>query len=324
MRQPTRRAVLGGAGAIATATVLAGTASPALASVASAPPVPLPAPPQDVTHATPLLARRVNNLFRDKTARDVDGFMSHFSPNPLYYTDATLGWYVPSWAALKAVFAQYMPTWPDTARSYATRIIGDENSAIVEFVDSPELFGHEIRAVAAVDFRDGLIVREVDYWDGRHFGIDAVNVLRTPDAQFPTTYGEEYIAERSSPTLRQVLDRLRAALAVGDTTGLFAEDAIFEDLALHTEFAGPLAIDAYVGRAYIRLPYGVGATERRTLGSGRGGGYEWIGSGFLGSHGIIAVELDAADRITRFTAAWDASRLDDDAMATLLADTLEH
>jgi hypothetical protein len=324
MRQPTRRAVLGGAGAITAATVLAGRAVPAHAAAASAPPVPLPDPPQDVTHATPLLVQRVNNLFRDKTARDVNGFIAHFSRNPMYYTDATLGWYVPSRAALQATFAQYMPMWPDTARSYATRIIGDENSAIVEFVDSPELFGHEIRAIAAVDFRDGLIVREVDYWDGRHFGIDAVNALRTPDAQFPTAYGEQYIAEQSSPALRRVLNRLRSALAVGDTTGLFAEDAVFEDLALHTEFAGTLAIDAYVGRAYSRLPYGVGTTVRRTLGSGRGGGYEWIGEGFSGSHGIIAVELDAADRITRFTATWDASRLDDAVMATLLADTLEH
>jgi hypothetical protein len=111
------------------------------------------------------------------------------------------------------------------------------------------------RTAAAVDFRDGLIVREVDYWDGRHFGIDAVNALRTPDAQFPTTYGEEFIAERSSPALRRVLDRLRAALAVGDTTGLFAEDATFE---------------------------------------------------------------------SRFTVTWDGSRVDAAAMATLLADTLEH
>ncbi|HXA60233.1 MAG TPA: hypothetical protein VNW94_13830 [Streptosporangiaceae bacterium] len=325
MRQlTTRRAVLGGAGAIAAATVLAGTVSPAHASVPSAPPAPLPDPPLDATHATPLLVQRVNSLFRDKTARDVGRFMSHFSQNRLYYTDATLGWYVPSWASLDAIFKQYMPTWPDTARSYATRIIGDENSAIVEFVDSPELFGHEIRAIAAVDFRDGLIVREVDYWDGRHFGIGAVNALRTPDAQFPTTYGEEFIAERSSPALRRVLDRLRAALAVGDTTGLFAEDAIFEDLALHTEFAGTLAIDAYVSRAYTRLPYGLGTTVRRTLGSGQGGGYEWIGNGFPGSHGIIAVELDAADLISRFTVTWDGSRLDDAAMATLLADTLEH
>src|SRR5882757_1495303 len=147
MSQPTRRAVLWGAGAIATATaaaVVAGPASPALASIPRVPPVPLPDPPQDVTHATPLLVKRVNDLFRDKTARDVDSFMSHFSTDALYYTDATLGWYVPTWAALHAIFAQYMPTWPHAARSYATRIIGDENSAIVEFTDSPELFGHEM------------------------------------------------------------------------------------------------------------------------------------------------------------------------------------
>ena len=326
MRQLTRRAVvlrgLGGAGAIAAATVLAGTTS-ASASIPSTPSVPLPDPPQDVTHATPLLVQRVNSLFRDKTARDVDGFMSHFSTDALYYTDATLGWYVPTWAALHAIFAQYMPTWPHTARSYATRIIGDENSAIVEFTDSPELFGHEIRAIAAVDFHDSLIVREVDYWDGRHFGTAAVNALRTPDAQFPTTFGEEYVPLHSSPALRRVLDRLRAALASGDTSGVFAEDALFEDLALHTEFAGSLAIDAYVNRAYTRLPYGVGTTVRRTLGNGRGGGYEWVGNGLISSHGIIAVELDAAERISRFTATWDASRLDDTAVATLLTDTLE-
>ncbi|MGW6276555.1 nuclear transport factor 2 family protein [Kribbella sp. NPDC055071] len=327
MNQPTRRAVLRGAGSMAAATaaaVVAGPASPAVASIPRVPAVPLPNPPQDVTHATPLLVKRVNDLFRDKTARDVDRFMSHFSADALYYTDATLGWYIPSWAALHAIFAQYMPTWPHTARSYATRIIGDEHSAIVEFTDSPELFGHEIRAIAAVDFRDGRIVREVDYWDGRHFGTAAVNSLRTPDAQFPTAYGEQYVPVHSSPALRRTLDRLHTALAVGDTTGLFAEDALFEDLALHIEFAGASAIDAYVHRAYTRLPYGVGTTVRRTLGSGRGGGYEWVGNGIIGSHGIIAVELDPANRISRLTTTWDASRIDDAAIATLLADTLEH
>ena len=32
-------------------------------------------------------------------------------------------------------------------------------------VDTPELFGGELRILAAVDFRDGKIVRWVDYWD---------------------------------------------------------------------------------------------------------------------------------------------------------------
>jgi hypothetical protein len=60
-----------------------------------------------------------------------------------------------------------MPTWPNSAHSYSTRIIGDKRSAIVMFTDSPELFGHEIRVVAPVDLSNGLVVREVDYWDGR-------------------------------------------------------------------------------------------------------------------------------------------------------------
>jgi hypothetical protein len=216
-----------------------------------------------------------------------------------------------------------MPTWPGTARSYATRITGDEHSTIVEFTDSPKLFRHEIRAIAAVDFHHGPIMRKVDSWDGRRFGIAAIHAPRTSDLRFPTAFGEEHLAERSSPARRRTLGRLRVALTVGDTAGLFAEDTVFGDLAPHTEFTGASAIDAYVSRARTHLPYGVGATVRSTRGSGRGGGYEWIGNGFAGSHGIIAVELDAADRITRFTATCDASRLHDAAMATLLADTLE-
>lgn len=217
-----------------------------------------------------------------------------------------------------------MPTWPGTARSYATRITGDENSAIVEFADSPELFGHEIRAIAAVDVRHGPFLREVDYWDGRRLGIAVVDAPRTFDLRSPTAHGEEHLAARSSPTLHRTLGRLRVALTAGDTAGLFAEDIVFEGLAPHTECTGASAIGAYVSQAHTRLPYGVGIIVRRTLGRGRGGGYEWIGDGFSGSHGIIAVDLDAADRITRFTTTWDAARLDDAARATLLTDTLEH
>ncbi|MFD4872509.1 hypothetical protein ACFWOB_03975 [Streptomyces sp. NPDC058420] len=111
----------------------------------------------------------------------------------------------------------------------------------------------------------------------------------------------------------------------GDTAaGLFAESTGFKDPAPHTEFTGASAVDAYVSRAHTRPPYVVGATVRRTLGSGRGGGYERIGDGFAGGHGIIGAECDAAGRITRFTATRDAARLDDAAVATLFADTLGH
>jgi hypothetical protein len=53
--------------------------------------------------------------------------------------------------------------------SYPTRISGDMHSAVVAFTDTPELFGGEIRILAAIDFKDGKVVRWIDYWDGRSF-----------------------------------------------------------------------------------------------------------------------------------------------------------
>ncbi|WP_326835264.1 hypothetical protein VSH64_10110 [Amycolatopsis rhabdoformis] len=315
MNPLTRRSALAGLGAL-TATAVAGTA-PAFATPSGIGPV------LDLSHATPQLARQVTALFRDKTSRNVARTMSHFARRPMYYTDATLGWYLPTWGSLKAIFDQYMPTWPATARSYATRVLGDERSAIVEFTDSPELFGHEGRVIAALDFTDGLVVRQVDYSDGRHFGIAATNAARVPDAQFPRTFGEDVIPDRSSPALRDVARRLTAALASGDTAGLFTVDATFEDLTLHSTFVGALAIDAYVKRAFRRLPYGPGTTIRHTVGSARGGGYEWINPATPADHGVVALELDSARKISRLTTVWDGSRLSDDAMTVLLSDTLE-
>ncbi len=96
--------------------------------------------------------------------------MKHFAPN-VVYIDAILGWPFYNHADLKAVLKQFMPKWPDTAKSYPTRVLGDMNSAVIEFTDTPELFGGEGRVYAAIDFKDGKIVRQVDYWDGRNFGV---------------------------------------------------------------------------------------------------------------------------------------------------------
>jgi hypothetical protein len=305
-------------GAIAATTLAGPVAAAAAAAKPGAPDAVL-----DGSHATARVTQLVTSLFRDKTSRSVDATMAHFSRNPMFYTDATLGWYMPTWEALRAVFAQYMPNWPATARSYPTRIIGDERSAIVIFTDSPELFGHEIRLIAAVDFRDGRVVRQVDYWDGRHFGIEATNQLRVPQAQFPPTYGEDVVREQSSPVLRRAAARLNAALGAGETAGLFTTDATFEDLALRTRLAGSQAIDAYVKRAFRTLPYGPGSAIRHTVGSHQGGGYEWINEGNGVGHGIVAFELDQREKISRLITTWDGSRLDDATMTGLLVATLE-
>ncbi|MFC0543024.1 hypothetical protein [Kutzneria chonburiensis] len=268
-------------------------------------------------HATPRLVRQVTSLYRDKSTASVDRTMAHFARSPMFYTDATLGWYLPTWQSLRDVFQQYMPTWPKTARSYPTRLIGDERSAIVVFTDSPELFGHEIRIVAAVDFRDGKVIRQVDYWDGRHFGIEATNALRVPAEQYPPTYGENVVEDQSSPVVQAVA----AKLVAGDTDGLFAADAVLEDLALRTQIVGRQAIEAYLKRAM--LPYSKGTTIRHTVGSARGGGYEWIRRNAPVDHGIVAFELDEQRRITRLIATWDGAKLDDTAMTALLTQTLE-
>jgi ketosteroid isomerase-like protein len=118
----------------------------------------------DTATASPLHAV-LEKFFETKTACDVNGTMAYFAPDMAAYIDATLGWDFDSFGALKAVFEQYMPGWAPPARSYASKILAGEDSALVHMVDTPELFGGELRILAAIDFADGKIVRWVDYWD---------------------------------------------------------------------------------------------------------------------------------------------------------------
>ena len=57
------------------------------------------------------LADLFERFFETKTAADVEGTMSFFSPDLVTYNDATLGWEFPSYEALKAACEQYMPNW---------------------------------------------------------------------------------------------------------------------------------------------------------------------------------------------------------------------
>jgi len=63
---------------------------------------------------------------------------------------------------------RYMPMWRK-GRSYRTRIIGEVNggtgSVMLEFTDTPELFGGDLRVLGAVDVVHGKITRWADYWD---------------------------------------------------------------------------------------------------------------------------------------------------------------
>jgi hypothetical protein len=65
----------------------------------------------------------LGKFFAAKNALAVDGTMAYISPDMITYTDATLGMALDSYAAVKAGFEQYMPTWVPPARSYATKIL---------------------------------------------------------------------------------------------------------------------------------------------------------------------------------------------------------
>ena len=57
---------------------------------------------------------------------------------------STLGMVLDSYAAVKAGFEQFMPTWKPSARSYPTKVLAGSDSALVHMVDTPELFGGEM------------------------------------------------------------------------------------------------------------------------------------------------------------------------------------
>jgi hypothetical protein len=124
----------------------------------------------NTSHATPQVAAFFKSYFTAKSEHKPVPTTDHFSEAHLTYIDAALGWPFYNKKGMTEIFEQFMPKWPPTGLSYPTRISGDMHSAVVAFTDTPELFGGEIRILAAIDFKDGKVVRWIDYWDGRSFG----------------------------------------------------------------------------------------------------------------------------------------------------------
>jgi len=283
----------------------------------------------DVTHATPKAAEFFHSFFTAKSQHNVDATMNDFSNGTLTYIDATLGWAFYTHDALKDVFVQYMPKWPPSGLSYPTLILGDKHSALVAFTDTPELFGGEIRALAAIDMKDGKVIRWIDYWDSRHFGAELAAKLRTPADKFPTDFKESTAPDNAAPAIRAVAGKLQAAFAANDAKGaaaLFSSDAVYEDMTLHTQVLGRLAIERYLGRALARLPAGVGSSLLHVVGSDMGGGYEWQAApAYRASvrRGISAITLDRELKITRLTTVWDGGIIPDADMKALIVLSLE-
>jgi len=279
-------------------------------------------PKIDTTGASADLVAFMTAFFDTKTNRDIDATMSFFSPDLVTYIDAVLGWDIAGYDALKGVFSQYMPNWPDTARSYPTRIVGDmKGGALVAFTDTPELFGGELRLLAAIDFKDGKIIRWIDHWDSR----DWPNDYGLEKAQM-TGFHETEVAGSASAKMTDVTQKLWAAFkadTMGDASDVFAYDVVFEDMTLRSQLIGRNAVVAYLSRAQMMLPYGKGADYRHVVGSDYGGAIEWTATAAAPVNtGVTGIVLDRDGLISRLTTVYDGGLYDDAGIGRLSAAVL--
>jgi ketosteroid isomerase-like protein len=270
----------------------------------------------------PPLAGTLDTFFATKTACDLDGTMSYFAPDMASYIDATLGWDFDSHEALKAVFTQYMPNWAPPARSYATKILAGETSALVHMVDTPELFGGELRILAAIDFADGKIVRWVDYWDSSAFDDGLYAQFRTPADSFPTDFKDDQVPTAAAPELVEAATALQQAFGAADAAAahdLLHTDVVLEDMALRAQVIGRIETVAHLDRVLDQVPYGRASELRHVVGGAGGGGFEWTAAD--GLVGITALERDADGLVTRITSVYDSRQLEPARKAALITRT---
>ncbi|WP_321794857.1 hypothetical protein [Caballeronia sp. J97] len=273
---------------------------------------PYPQPDLDTSHASQGLIVQLQRYFAAKNSHDVDAFMGEFSKELLTYTDAILGWQFNDYESLRGVLANYMPSW-GVGRSYPLRLIGDHNSAVVVLSDTPELFGSEIQAIAAVDFANGKVTRWVDYWDSADFDPVLRDQMQCPEDHYPGTFAGERPDGRLDLAISDVVNQLHHAVSSGDSekvATLFSFDARYEDMASRTLITGRRAIGAYISRIWEIAPFGKDACVRHVLGGALGGGYEWRASHASNVRsGISVIELDANGHIDRLTTTYDSKRL---------------
>jgi hypothetical protein len=274
----------------------------------------------DPTHASKEVIRLLNGFFTAKSNRDAAKLNAYFSRGQMIYIDATLGRAFPTYAAVSKGFSDLMPNWPATGKSYPTRIIGDSGSAIVTFTDTPELFGGDIRLIAAVDFKEGKIIRWVDYWDGRNFGTTAAAKLKVSADQYPSDLGEKATGENASPAMMAAAKQLNNLFVKGDADAaadMFINDGVFEDMTMHCQIQGLPALKKFLSRAITKLPYGAGSsTPLHVVGSDQGGPADGFKPALKG--GIVALELNTVGKISRFTTVWDGSTISDAKMSELM------
>ena len=318
----TRRTVLRAGAAVGGVTVLgaasvlgAGTANAATRSSASPP---YPQGVTDTSHASPRVAEIFRGFFTAKSEHNAPALMNYFSMTNAFYIDASSGTVWPSWESLNDLFTPFFAAGlPADAISYPLRIVGDENSALVEFEDTPELFGSELRILGSVTFDEHQkIIRWIDYWDGR-----SALVQNSITSSYPAYFKDE--VQRADPLVASVAESLQQAYAAGDVAGalaLMTFDVVHEDMAAHARLRGQLQVGRYYTRALGALPFGPGASLVHVEGGRQGGGYEWSAAPVANPmrRGHTCIELDATGKISRLTTIYDSSLLGYSAYTSLV------
>ena len=280
----------------------------------------------NTSHATPEAAAFFKSYFTAKSEHKPVPTSDHFSGAHLTYIDATLGWPFYSKKGMTDIFELYMPKWPPTGLSYPTRISGDTHSALIAFTDTPELFGGEIRILAAVDFKEGKVVRWIDYWDGRSFGAEAAAKMRTPPDKFPTNFDYDVASEGASAKIRDVSQKLASTFASGAAAAaaaLFTNDAVYLDRALRVRILGKQGIEKYLARVLATIPYGKDSKLIHVVGSDQGGGFEWTNDESSVKRGIVAIDLNSSGQIVRLDTTWDNSIMSDADLKALVLQSIE-
>jgi hypothetical protein len=302
-------AMVGTTAALATAGAALGAGGASAAPLASARRDSLPYPPHvtDTSHCTPEVAEIFRGFYSAKSEHTAAKLMTYFSKTNAYYIDASSGSLWPSWDSLNALFTPFFASGlPADALSYPLRIVGDASSAMVEFEDRPEFFGHELRILGSVTFdSDHKIIRWIDYWDGR-----SALVQNSIKSTYPTDFKDG--VQRSSPEVVRVAKALAAAFAAGDAEAalaLMSYDVVHEDMAAHTRVRGQLQVGRYYARALAALPYGTGSSLAHVEGSRLGGGFEWRAAAVASPmrRGHTCIELDQFGQISRLTVIYDSS-----------------
>ncbi|KAI0554821.1 hypothetical protein F4679DRAFT_238292 [Xylaria curta] len=276
----------------------------------------------DTSHASQQLVQLLARYYTAKSLYQADEWAGFFDPNLAVYADTTLG-LVASQPGLNDFIHSIVQSWQANGTSYPLKIIGDTDGAVVIVVDTPQLFGAEIRAISSLDFKDGRVLRQVDHWDGRR---NPASDGRVPDDQYPQDFAYELSLNKTNCLFASVVHKFHTAVSTANTSlaiNLLSYDAVLEDFSLRARIEGRLAIGRYFDQALKSVPYGAGSSLHHLVGSAQGGGYEWVDNSTSKRTGITAIELNPDGLITQITTVWDSLKMTEQRMQELAGLSLE-